>query len=439
MPIAREQESLLICTQCGHINPATNKFCGNCGNGLVSLYDEPPAKRIDTRHVVDPRPITMPDPTSPARQFATPDSSARPRVVPREAAEEVAPEPKYEEEPTTEKQQVVPISGPSFLGLSSDPTSTSDYLLLDEEPRRGGTFRFLMILAILALIVVGALEWRAIRKMVAEQGAKLQSAPAADQNAGEQPASSSDAAAPAANPAPPNTGTPASTTPQGGSPTANSAAQQAHPLVEMDLPPAGQQTQQNPAAAPTPTAQPASPGPAQPATQQPASPADNAVPQKPDAKSTPDTTSNGPTAKSAAPTAARVEKASIPEKSLTHAAAPAKSAPEPKAKLDPAKDPTVLKAEKYLYGEGIPRNCAVAKSLLQEAADHQNSAAMSHLGAMYATGQCVSPDKTMAYLWFSKAYDANPTNEWLEKNLTMLWRDMSSSERQVVLKAKSRK
>ena len=94
-----------------------------------------------------------------------------------------------------------------------------------------------------------------------------------------------------------------------------------------------------------------------------------------------------------------------------------------------------MAAEKYLYGPS--RNCTAARSLLEQAAGRQNPSAMSHLGAMYATGQCVSADKTLAYIWFSRAYDVNPENQWLEKNLTMLWRDMSSSERQVVLKAKS--
>ena len=93
-----------------------------------------------------------------------------------------------------------------------------------------------------------------------------------------------------------------------------------------------------------------------------------------------------------------------------------------------------MAAEKYLYGPS--RNCTAARGLLEQAAGRQNPSAMSHLGAMYATGQCVSADKTLAYIWFSRAYDANPGNQWLEKNLTMLWRDMSSSERQVVLKAK---
>ena len=146
----------------------------------------------------------------------------------------------------------------------------------------------------------------------------------------------------------------------------------------------------------------------------------------------------GPTAGAKPNNGARVQRASdTPGKALT-ASLPAKQVQEPpKEKPDPAKDPSVVAAEKYLYGPS--RNCTAARSLLEQAAGRKNPSAMSHLGAMYATGQCVSADRTLAYIWFSRAYDVNPENQWLEKNLTMLWRDMSSSERQVVLKAKSGK
>src|ERR1700747_1299776 len=89
MPTAREQESILICTQCGHINPATNKFCGNCGNGLVSIFDAPPSKTVDNRKVVDSGVISMPDLTTPPV-----DPTPAPPVQPPVTAEESVPRPR---------------------------------------------------------------------------------------------------------------------------------------------------------------------------------------------------------------------------------------------------------------------------------------------------------------------------------------------------------
>jgi len=429
MQTAREQESILICTQCGHINPAANKFCGNCGNGLVSIFDAPPSKTVDNRKVVDPGMVTMPDLTTPPPVAKPEPPPARPQVVPREAPRSVAPEPKPEPRQVFRQEPVSTISGPSFLGLSSDPTDTADYLLMEEEPRKGGAFRVLMMLAILALIVVGALEWRAIRKMVAEQGARLQSSPSTEQA---PPAASSDATPPAATDAQSPATAPGTANP---APNMGTDIQQQHPLVEMDLPPAGQaQSQVQPPQAAQPGAVPAAnqPAPTQHSVQ-PSAPTN--VPPPSGTSSQPQAAPQGPTAATKPGNGARVQRASeTPGKALS-ASLPAKQVQEPpKEKLDPAKDPSVVAAEKYLYGPS--RNCTAARGLLEQAAGRQNPSAMSHLGAMYATGQCVSADKTLAYIWFSRAYDANPENQWLEKNLTMLWRDMSSSERQVVLKAK---
>jgi hypothetical protein len=436
MQTAREQESILICTQCGHINPATNKFCGNCGNGLVSIFDAPPSKTVDNRKVVDPGLVTMPDLTTPPAAAKPESPSPRPQAVPRETPRPVAAAPRVEPRQVYHEEPVSFISGPSFLGLSSDPTATADYLLMEEEPRKRGAFRFLMFLAIIALIVVGALEWRAIRKMVAEQSARLQSSPATEQA---PPAASSDATPPTPTDAsqPPAT-TPGTATAQPATP--NSDIQQQHPLVEMDLPAAGQAQSQS-----QPPQQAAQTGAALPASQsvpaqQSAQPAPTNPPPASGSSSQPQAAPQSPTADAKPNNGARVQRASeTPGKALP-ASLPAKSVQEPpKEKLDPAKDPDILRAERYLYGQGVSRNCVAARSLLEQAAGRQNPSAMSHLGAMYATGQCVSADKTLAYIWFSRAYDVTPENHWLEKNLTMLWRDMSSSERQVVLKAKSGK
>lgn len=432
MPAAREQESILICTQCGHINPASNKFCGNCGNGLVSLHDSPPMQVVDNRKVVDSRVESMPDITAPPAP--APEPVRRPQIVTREVQPAAVTETFVEPAPAPRYEPVSSISGPSFLGLGSDPTATADYLLTETEERKPRTFRVLMILAIIALIIVGALEWRAIQRMVKEQGARLEGTAPSNPTQGQPPASSSDATAPPQQPG----AVDMQVGSQAGSATADSNLQQQHPLVDMD----SLSKQTVPAAS-----QPSATGTSKPAEQD--IPAQNAAPTqstpapKTDQPATPranQTAPEGAASQASAPnktSKAKVEPASETKKSIAPPK-PSKAVQEPaKEKLDPAKDPNVVKGEKYLYGRGVPQSCSVARSLFQEAANNQNPSAMAHLGAMYATGQCVSANKTMAYMWFSKAYDANPKDAWLEKNLTMLWRDMSQSERQAVLEAKS--
>ena len=90
----------------------------------------------------------------------------------------------------------------------------------------------------------------------------------------------------------------------------------------------------------------------------------------------------------------------------------------------------VSSGEKYLYGRGVARSCNQAVSYFNAAAAKQNPQAFSHLGALYATGECVPMDRAAAYAYFRRAYAVEPSNRYFEQNLTMLWREMSPDERQ---------
>jgi hypothetical protein len=90
----------------------------------------------------------------------------------------------------------------------------------------------------------------------------------------------------------------------------------------------------------------------------------------------------------------------------------------------------VNSGERYLYGRGVARSCDQAVSYFNAAAAKQNPQAFSHLGALYATGQCVPMDRAVAYAWFRRAYTKEPGNHYFEQNLTMLWREMTPGERQ---------
>jgi hypothetical protein len=106
---------------------------------------------------------------------------------------------------------------------------------------------------------------------------------------------------------------------------------------------------------------------------------------------------------------------------------PAKKAAAPQA--NPGSE-LVTSGEKYLYGRGAPWSCTQAVIYFSAAAAKQNPQAFSHLGALYATGECVPMDRAVAYAWFRRAYAKEPNNHYFEQNLTMLWREMTPEERQ---------
>jgi len=113
----------------------------------------------------------------------------------------------------------------------------------------------------------------------------------------------------------------------------------------------------------------------------------------------------------------------------TASASAGHSAAEP-PKPDPRQNKMLLTGERYLYGRGAPQDCRQAVMYFEIAArDYDNGPAMSHLGAMYAAGQCVRQDRQLAYKWFTRAQQAEPKNQWLSRNMNMVWREMTPEER----------
>jgi len=101
-------------------------------------------------------------------------------------------------------------------------------------------------------------------------------------------------------------------------------------------------------------------------------------------------------------------------------------------------DPLLVAGEEYLYGRGGRHNCQKALSSFRASAEQGNPEAMSHLGAMYATGHCVTRDRVLAYQYFARAEEAGSTNPWISRNLIMLWREMGSDERHLITSARGR-
>ena len=97
-------------------------------------------------------------------------------------------------------------------------------------------------------------------------------------------------------------------------------------------------------------------------------------------------------------------------------------------------DKLVTDGKNYLYGNGVQKNCDLARSKLFVAAEQNNAEAQSVLGAMFATGHCVATDLPTAYHWLAKAESQTPNNPRLTANLRMVWREMSPSEQQAAVR-----
>jgi TPR repeat protein len=333
------------------------------------------------------------------------------------------------------------ISGPSFLGLStpaprkpaslsSNPHSSSsnlDYLLEDEEePRRGGAGKFILILLALALAVgFGYLRWKNQALPWLHSGASKP--PAADQAPDATDATS--AAPPPTSAAPPS--------------TANTSA----PAAASSTTQTPQQTSEDSASNAAPANSPSATNLAAgnpPATADSGAPAASTSSPKADASSASDTSTSSPDSST------RTESAnSEPADKEPAAAAPdtpppptpklkkpsAEVLPKPHAGVTPAKsaDP-VSEAQKYIYGRGVSQDCERGMRLLKPAAAQANPKAMIEMGALYSAGLCTPHDLPTAYRWFAMALRKDPDNQPVQADLQKLWSEMTQPERQLAIK-----
>jgi len=117
---------------------------------------------------------------------------------------------------------------------------------------------------------------------------------------------------------------------------------------------------------------------------------------------------------------------------VTAAATPIAPADKPKPKkpapAQKAEDPVAL-GERYLYGRGVPQDCTRGLRYVKPAADRENAKAMITMGALYATGHCLSRDLPTAYRYFALALRQDPENGALKQNAEMVWSKMTKAER----------
>ena len=90
--------------------------------------------------------------------------------------------------------------------------------------------------------------------------------------------------------------------------------------------------------------------------------------------------------------------------------------------------------ERYLYGRGVPQDCARGLRYVKPAADQGNPKAMITMGALYATGHCLSRDLPTAYRFFALALRKDPENGPLKQNAQMVWAQMTDAERQQAIR-----
>jgi hypothetical protein len=364
------------CPQCGSDNPPEYRFCGMCGTPLAKK-ETPVLETVTVRH----------EPAVPAKP-----------IEPERTREERVSAP------------VSSLSGPSFLGLGTEAVrgngrSDSDvsYLFDEEESRPRRTYwRFSILLLI--LVAVGALVYLQYRKEGKSWVAPWSNSPPQTPVQASQ-ADQSQPAQPNTPPASQAANTPA---PGNAAGSGNTASPDATP----------------PNAAATPEKNPAD---------QAAAPAHNQANQSAEAPSKPEQTE---TAK-AEPPAANTDNADTaePTQPAKRVRATKPKAARPAAPAASPDDTLVANAEKYLYGRGVPQNCERALSSLRPAAERSNVRARTLLGTMYATGHCVPKDLPNAYRWFAQASRTSPDNIWVQRNLEMIWREMTPQERQLATRS----
>ena len=371
------------CRHCGNENPGQHRFCGMCGRAL--------------------------------EEAAAPDTAARPDGSAAHRQSDAHREP----EPATPAPAYT--GGIFNLGAPADkPGSNLEYLLEDDEPRsRKG-----LVVGVVALLLVaglGYLRWHngGLPWLKAGSSGAKNTAQTADSSAGGAGADQSgtpgaSSSSPASSPAAPTSD---------GSPTPTAA------------------TTTTPA--PTPA-----PAPAEaPATAPPASGASSPTPSVPgDQASSESKPDSAPAASSpqggdqpATPAAAGPPDATSPAPAAEAAPVAAVPAPEkPKAKpkpLPPTRpEDSVAMGERYLYGRGVPQDCTRGLRYVKPAADQSNTKAMITMGALYATGHCLSRDLPTAYRFFALALRKDPENGPLKQNAEMVWSQMTVSERQQAIR-----
>jgi hypothetical protein len=338
----------------------------------------------------------------------------------------------------SEARDSVPLSGPSFLGLADNTVQSASYLLDDEEPT-GGRRRifalFVVILAVGSFLIwhwkrTGNIyPWEAGRSEDHSSAVKVstsapQGAPLGAQNQTRPIDASNNPGAGSAQPKPTATDTKPASTP---SPAPAPAQVANSPINEGDA-----HTVQRDDGGGTTIPEPSKAAPSSTASSAPAS---SPPTSQPPVKSAPTADAKAPVA---APAASAKNPGAAASESTTNkvAKAPSRQPAPDKTLEDRARDksdPLFIQGQRYLYGTGVRQNCDLAQKSLMTAAQNSNVQAQSTLATMYATGHCAPRSLPLAYRWFAKASHQEPNNSRIEKDLEILWNQMTPEEKQTAI------
>lgn len=365
------------CDSCGHMNEPGLKFCGMCGARVERRIQERRGTGSDQARAGAianaqlPRPDVTRKPPPRTAVITSPD-------LPAPGARRGEPAIFHDE--SANAKNGPHISGPSFLGLNSQPEEGSGEYLLEDEPSGGGLRKFILLLILAAIVGLVFVQWKSSFKASPKPApAKTEPAPATVPQGNNQPPATT-GTDPAAKDADAKNGT--------GTASVDEAKKEADTPIAA-APANAKATADDPAAAD----------------------ADSKNADSKDAD-TKDADGKKPPESDGKPSASTkaIDDAHIPDH-------------KPSAAL--------VRAQQYLRGHGVPQNCEQGMLYLRAATEKNDPEAAIQMAALYSSGLCVKQDRVMAYRWFNSAHELEPANTWIQKNMDQLWAQMTSQERRL--------
>jgi hypothetical protein len=374
-----QHDTSLKCESCGHLNEPGYKFCGMCGTRVERRISERRGAPVSAQTRAENGGNVL---------VAVPDVAAGEKSVRQQPANPAISDvlshtrttAVFRGEPReafrADRAERTGIQGPSFLGLSDEPEDETAYLLEEEEESSSGSgLRKLVLLVILAAIIgLIFVQYRSSLR---------------------------------ANPKPPE---PSHSSPQGQNPAGVGTALSQQQMQSASSAPAGAAAQAN----------------AQPTAQDLPPALGNGAAISPAATDVSDTAALGP--------ASMTEKspADPPDLAQKHdSPTAAEKALDPPVPAEQKPSAMLVRAQQFLHGRGVEQNCEQGLLYLRAAAQKNEPAAAVQMGALYASGHCVHQDRVMAYRWFNSAHELEPANQWILKNMDLLWGQMTEQERRL--------
>jgi len=451
----------MICPQCAHENRVDHKCSGECGTKL------PPQPFLVNDYFQDRREAQVIDASPMVKEASqrgngTNSGATRSREAFLQRSDrQIEDPPTYDlsdrrlqkrADPLEEHGPAVTrtgpthysggISGPSFLGLSDEPSQSKGFVyddsaqpseedydasyLLEETPRGTSWKAYALLLIIMIFGGLGYLQWKSqimrppsrdVSNVLSNNGEAIPEGGIPDfakekAKQDEEQQKKKNAQAAANTTAPSTAGNPTNQDNQSAStnPEPNTNPENTNP---EKIPGANAQTSQSPGV----TAKSNGPRPQEGvtvSTDGKHSDADSADNGKPESDANDADTTNQPATR----------------KSQSASKTQAEDTPQSLG----AKDPLLIRAQKFLHGRGVRQDCNMGLNLLRRSAE-TNPKARIQMGALYMTGHCVTQDRVSAYKWFSQALAQEPNNEYIERNRASLWASMTPAERNRVRQA----